>query len=516
MSENDKEENVKQDMDEIETINIELEHSVAKLLSKNECLHKEIDHLKRIYKDQFDSIKRTRVRTKEHSECLILVRIKRLHDDLEVTAAKLMFLVYKLLLLVLRIQDLFKWDQHKRTRSAMAQSSGSTTRPNLFADDSGAECDDDDDACFEILIITLICYAAMIPSLRNQGGGSAAPAAEDPNSREKGIMTDAAVAPPVGASRPRPSFGPASLFRDIPGDAIHIDFFSFSPDLSPMIATYLVSGVARKLWFSREEVNCRNSRVLNCLMECCRMGGESLARYRDLIQSHHEYVAGLNDKLSSSDAAFAKSKSKGNERKKKIKSLTKSLDNLHVEVACLSADLNWATILEAEKDEEILHLKATPSEFASFFRVLILSIYEHDVEPLSVILQLKPKKLARLENVPASRDARVFYPLVKESSVTPASKSLEFPFNVILASSTTALDPNEMTDGTVNAKLGSTFVHGASYVVVDAVELTLIGSEHVSSGPRDVVVALSVGEKGDGSLPSFTADEEAAATPFGV
>ncbi|GKD24596.1 hypothetical protein Tco_1230810, partial [Tanacetum coccineum] len=59
---------------------------------------------------------------------------------------------------------------------------------------------------------------------------------------------------------------------------------------------------------------------------------------------------------------------KGKERKKKIKSLTKSLDNLHVEVACLSADLNWATILEAEKDEEILHLKATPPEFASFFQ----------------------------------------------------------------------------------------------------------------------------------------------------
>ncbi|GKA54940.1 retrovirus-related pol polyprotein from transposon TNT 1-94 [Tanacetum coccineum] len=69
--ENDKEEKVKQDTDEIETINIDLEHSVAKLLSKNECLHREIDHLKQIYKDQCDSIKRTRVRTKEHSESLI-------------------------------------------------------------------------------------------------------------------------------------------------------------------------------------------------------------------------------------------------------------------------------------------------------------------------------------------------------------------------------------------------------------------------------------------------------------
>ncbi|GJU25664.1 integrase, catalytic region, zinc finger, CCHC-type containing protein [Tanacetum coccineum] len=72
MREIDKEEKVKQDMDDLETINIELKHSVAKLLFENERLHKEIEHLKQIYKDQFDSIKRTRVRTKEHSESLIL------------------------------------------------------------------------------------------------------------------------------------------------------------------------------------------------------------------------------------------------------------------------------------------------------------------------------------------------------------------------------------------------------------------------------------------------------------
>ncbi|GJZ11682.1 hypothetical protein Tco_0546441 [Tanacetum coccineum] len=51
MRENDKEEKVKYEMEEIETINIELEHSVAKLLSENEGLHKEIGHLKKIYKD---------------------------------------------------------------------------------------------------------------------------------------------------------------------------------------------------------------------------------------------------------------------------------------------------------------------------------------------------------------------------------------------------------------------------------------------------------------------------------
>ncbi|GJS33334.1 hypothetical protein Tco_0531716 [Tanacetum coccineum] len=41
-------ENVKKDINETETINIELEHSVAKLLSENENLRKEREHLKSV------------------------------------------------------------------------------------------------------------------------------------------------------------------------------------------------------------------------------------------------------------------------------------------------------------------------------------------------------------------------------------------------------------------------------------------------------------------------------------
>ncbi|GKA55435.1 hypothetical protein Tco_0754384 [Tanacetum coccineum] len=63
--------NVKKDIDEIETINIELEHSVAKLLSENENFKKEREHLKSIYKDQFDSIKKTCVQSNEHCASLI-------------------------------------------------------------------------------------------------------------------------------------------------------------------------------------------------------------------------------------------------------------------------------------------------------------------------------------------------------------------------------------------------------------------------------------------------------------
>ncbi|GJW17518.1 hypothetical protein Tco_0024954 [Tanacetum coccineum] len=64
-------ENVKKDIDEIEMINIELERSVAKLLSENENLRKEREHLKSIYKDQFDSIRKTHVQSKEHCDSLI-------------------------------------------------------------------------------------------------------------------------------------------------------------------------------------------------------------------------------------------------------------------------------------------------------------------------------------------------------------------------------------------------------------------------------------------------------------
>ncbi|GJW71475.1 retrovirus-related pol polyprotein from transposon TNT 1-94 [Tanacetum coccineum] len=66
MREKSKKENVNYDYCEIETKNVELENSVAKLLLKNERLCKEINHVKQVFKDQFDSIKKTRVRTKEH------------------------------------------------------------------------------------------------------------------------------------------------------------------------------------------------------------------------------------------------------------------------------------------------------------------------------------------------------------------------------------------------------------------------------------------------------------------
>ncbi|GJZ35424.1 hypothetical protein Tco_0581241 [Tanacetum coccineum] len=291
----------------------------------------------------------------------------------------------------------------KRTRSALAQSSSSTTRPSLFVADSDDESDGDDDACVEIPLVTPLRFAVVIPSLGNQGRSSTTSAAEGRitrDSRGKGIMADDAAAL----------------------DAIHAHFFPFSA--GPYYASYPQDGIAGNYEFTREEWDApyrptfgvltkevfkdhavyktmvdqfptpgemvrvealsevqltAKMGVLNCMM--MSHGGELVARYHGLLQSHHEYVQstnsrlkgyqekvagaaglelqvstlkkqvyGLNDKLVSSDASFAKSKAKGKERKKR------------------SIPLPKATALEAEKDEEILRLKKTPPEFASFFR----------------------------------------------------------------------------------------------------------------------------------------------------
>nr|GEY46442.1 integrase, catalytic region, zinc finger, CCHC-type, peptidase aspartic, catalytic [Tanacetum cinerariifolium] len=64
-------ENISYNYGETETKNVELENSVAKLSLENERLCNEINHMKQVFKEQFESIKKTRVRTKEHSDSLI-------------------------------------------------------------------------------------------------------------------------------------------------------------------------------------------------------------------------------------------------------------------------------------------------------------------------------------------------------------------------------------------------------------------------------------------------------------
>ncbi|GJY15623.1 retrovirus-related pol polyprotein from transposon TNT 1-94 [Tanacetum coccineum] len=75
--------NVKKDIDEIETINIELEHRVTKLIAKNE-------YLKQTYKQLYDSIKPSRVQAKEHTKSIIKNDLRKLKGkDIVDNAAQL-------------------------------------------------------------------------------------------------------------------------------------------------------------------------------------------------------------------------------------------------------------------------------------------------------------------------------------------------------------------------------------------------------------------------------------------
>ncbi|GJX44907.1 hypothetical protein Tco_0261583 [Tanacetum coccineum] len=86
LKEKSNEAKVKNDIDVTETINIELEHSVAKLLAENEQLHKEKEHLKQTYKDLFDSIKTTRVQTKNQNDSLMAQLNKKSNENADVLA----------------------------------------------------------------------------------------------------------------------------------------------------------------------------------------------------------------------------------------------------------------------------------------------------------------------------------------------------------------------------------------------------------------------------------------------
>nr|GEY33615.1 copia protein [Tanacetum cinerariifolium] len=64
LSGNIKEDKIKKELEEIETINIELDHRVTKLIAENE-------HLKQTYKQLYDSIKSSRIQSKENFDDLI-------------------------------------------------------------------------------------------------------------------------------------------------------------------------------------------------------------------------------------------------------------------------------------------------------------------------------------------------------------------------------------------------------------------------------------------------------------
>ncbi|GJY69167.1 retrovirus-related pol polyprotein from transposon TNT 1-94 [Tanacetum coccineum] len=128
LRENTKEENVNHDKCELEPINEELENSVAKLLSENERLYNEINHVKQVFKDQFDSIKQTRVRHKEQSDSLInKLNLKSVeNEDLKAQIQDKVFVITSLK------NDLRKLKGKEIVENVVHTPSATTIAPGMF------------------------------------------------------------------------------------------------------------------------------------------------------------------------------------------------------------------------------------------------------------------------------------------------------------------------------------------------------------------------------------------------
>nr|GEX89937.1 hypothetical protein [Tanacetum cinerariifolium] len=154
----------------------------------------------------------------------------------------------------------------------------------------------------------------------------------------------------------------------------------------------------------------------------------------------------------------------------------------HLEEVASSAEFERGLSMHQNKDE-----------FADVLKGWLISclISEYDVEPLTVILQLNTEKLVCLANIPIPMDTCISPPIANESIV----------------SDTVDGSVLEMTDGATHSKSTGIFVRGTSHFLDDVIEVTMVGSEHVSSGLTDVIVAFSASEKGDGFAPSSIAEE---------
>nr|GEX91290.1 hypothetical protein [Tanacetum cinerariifolium] len=309
----------------------------------------------------------------------------------------------------------------------------------------------------------------------------------------KGIMNDDVDTNFESVDRSQAFTGTTPASQDPTDDAIKRDFFLFAT--GPYYDTYPKDGVVAGYYefptpgeMVRIEALTDNHlggkmSILHYLM--MSRGGELLSWYRGLeseVSCLKKHVTNLNDKVAASHTAFvkAKAKAKRKEQKKKIKPLSKILDWFITKAARLAFDLNQAWRSDAQKgdqitssqtylgdiyalmegykhslgakDVEILWLKASPLEFASFFRATPLvatidypflnKVADHFAHTLSLIVELEHDGLARLTVVPTPRVVGVSLPLLKELTVTPAPSLVELFSNDAPPSSTSTLMQN--------------------------------------------------------------------------
>ncbi|GJX60691.1 hypothetical protein Tco_0292081 [Tanacetum coccineum] len=128
LEKNTKEKNVHHEKCDLEPINEEMENSVATLLSENEQLWNEINHVKQVFKDQFDSIKQTRVRHKEQCDSLInKLNLKSVeNEDLKAQIQDKVFVITSLK------NDLRKLKGKEIVENASQIPSATTIAPSMF------------------------------------------------------------------------------------------------------------------------------------------------------------------------------------------------------------------------------------------------------------------------------------------------------------------------------------------------------------------------------------------------
>ncbi|GJX66729.1 hypothetical protein Tco_0301072 [Tanacetum coccineum] len=316
------------------------------------------------------------------------------------------------------------------------------------SDDEESE-DDDDDACYEIPIITPIRSVATIPT------------------------------------------------GDPTGDAIDRDFFLFAP--GPYYATYLEDGVV-------------------------------VGSYE--VSGLKKQVADLNDKVTTSDAAFVKSNAKGDqfataqgyladvcalidgykyslaEKDAEILRMKASPTEVQGELLSLAASAGFEHRLKMDQTSEQLDaalkkishyvpgaqgrlVKATPFVTTTEYSFL-KKIVDHAAHPLSVLLQLESRMLARSKVVPALKATRVSPPLTRESTVTLVSSSLGCPLMMFLPLLLYLW--NNLPQSRMKSGFMLWLIHWMLIWL-----MMLKNSEFAASAPSNVVVALSVQEEERGS-----------------
>nr|GEY08970.1 hypothetical protein [Tanacetum cinerariifolium] len=277
----------------------------------------------------------------------------------------------------------------------------------------------DDDASVEIPLITPIHSTATIPARGNQSRVFVPFAAE---SHGKAIMDDT-------VDTPARNFFPLAT--------------------GPYYAAYLKDDVVTGSYkVSREEWEGPHQPTLSILT-------------KEMFKDPN--VADLNDKVTTSDAAFIKAKAKRKEKKKNIKSLSKTLDQFTSKATRFAYDLNQkflasdefsrvqgvllslATSVGFERglnmDQTLEQLAAALKKISCFVDGAVVRMIEatplvamtdypflnkiadHSASSLSVLVKLELDRLAHPATIPAPRVVGVF--LLRKRSAFASSGSLD-------------------------------------------------------------------------------------------